>query len=195
MIRAVRPASVARQPADMIAGWNITPNAPYTLSLAPSASACAVLLLDRAGVLAATGAAVTGADQPVVLFPAPGRSLGMLDPDLGWHLRISSIGAEPAAIIELEAMVDLPDEIHPVYQHTELALVRAKAAVDAGTHHIDEAEVYAPLLSPLALGAVGAAVWDGETSVGQVESLTFEASPIGMADSVVLRSYTAIRGD
>lgn len=69
MIRALRITPMCLDdPGGMLTGWNVAPAAAWTLTLAPSASACAVMLWNAdMTVLIATGAAVVGASKPVTL--------------------------------------------------------------------------------------------------------------------------------
>ncbi|HSW65233.1 MAG TPA: Ig-like domain-containing protein [Dissulfurispiraceae bacterium] len=148
------------------------------------------VILSRGGVIVATGGCLPGTDQPVMLAPAPGQTLGRIDADLPWHMLISS-PAIPASVT-LAAMVDLPDEIHPVYQSDTLALTRATGLIDNGTHITADITVTCPLGLGAGLGAVVAVPVDGQTVTGQVESITWTATPDGAIETAVIRRHVAI---
>lgn len=190
MIRAIRPAAVAQADASMISGWNITPNADYILSLTPGPASCAVLLLHK-GAVVASGAGLVGAEQPVILSPH-GVEIGMLDEELGWHLKISTTGTEAPINIPLGPMVDLPDELQPMYADTALALARATAAIDQGTHITEDVQVLCPRGSRLRLGESAQVPIDSDLVSGQVESAAWAATPDGDTLTLTVRRYTAI---
>lgn len=191
MIRAIRISTMCTPACSLLAGYNIVPASDYFLALAPGSTACGVLLFNAdQSELLASGAALAGVRQPVVLVPV-GPQIGMVDVELGWHLLISSTGTEPAQVIRLSA-VDLPDEIHPIYIDDELGLARATALIDEHTYYADDVRIMAPLLAQIAPGDMAAANWNGQTLAGQVDSQGFEATPDGCADIVTLRRLTPI---
>lgn len=193
MIRAIRIAPMAQADASLITGWNIAPNVAYLVVLSPSASACGVALFSEDGAtLIASGAAATGTDQPAMLYPYTGQSVGGVDADLGWHLLITSAGTEGRQEMVVGPAVDLPDEIHPVYGDDDLALARAKAAIDESAHYIDDVSVTCPLGLGAGLGDVASVPVDGDAVVGQVESVTWTGAPAGTTEAAVIRRHTAI---
>ena len=193
MIRAIRPNAMARDDARLVSGGNIAPNLAYTVVLLPGSASCGVLLYDEDGsTLVATGAALVGTQQPCVLLPQSGQGVGMVDADLGWHLLITTTGTESQRTIRIGPAVDLPDEIHPVYGDDALALARAKAAIDAAAHYIDDITVTCPLGLGAGLGDVVSVPVDGVAVVGQVESITWTATPDGATETAVIRRHVAI---
>lgn len=193
MIRAIRPSAMAQDDASLITGWNVSPNVSYTVRLLPGSTSCGVLVYDEDGsTLLASGAALTGTDQPCVLVAQPGVTGGMVDADLGWHLLVTTTGAEPPRTIRIGPAVDLPDEIHPVYGDDGLALVRATAAINEATHYIDDVTVTCPLGLGAELGAVASVPVDGVAVVGQVESITWTGTPDGVLEQAVIRRHVAI---
>ncbi len=193
MIRAIRPNAMARDDATMISGWNIAPNLAYVLRLLPGEAACGALLYDETGTtMIATGAAPVGTGQPCVLLPQAGQAIGMVDADLGWHLRLTITCTESQRTIRIGPAVDLPDEIHPVYGDDELALARATAAIDPAAHYIDDIAVTCPLGLGAELGDVVSVPVDGAAVVGQVESITWTATPGGAIEQAVIRRHIAI---
>lgn len=192
MIRAIRHNAMAQDDAAMVSGWNIAPNLPYVLRLLPGASSCGVLLYSVDNVLIATGAALTGTDQPCILLPQAGQTLGMVDDDLGWHLLVTSTGIESQRTIRIGPAVDLPDEIHPVYGDDTMALVRATAAIDVAAHYIDDVTVSCPLGIGGGFGDIVSVPVDGVAVVGQVESITWTATPDGVTEQAVIRRHVAI---
>ncbi|MGE4442130.1 MAG: Ig-like domain-containing protein [Desulfomicrobium sp.] len=186
MIRAHRVAATAQDEASMVSGWNVAPNVDYSVTLLPGAISCGVLVYAD-GALVASGAALTGTDQPCVLLPQGGYALGMIDAELGWHLLLTTVGTESQRTIRINPAVDLPDEIHPVYADDDLALVRATAGIDGAAHYIDDATV----MCPLGLGA-----WIGDIVsvpvVGQVETITWTATSEGASETAVVRRHVAI---
>lgn len=196
MIRAIRPSAMAQDDAAIVSGWNVAPNVAYTLLLLPGSSSCGVLLYAGDGsTLIATGAALTGTAQPCVLLPQTGQTVEMVDGDLGWHLLITTIGTESQRTIRLGPAVDLPDEIHPVYGDDGLALARATAAIDAAAHYVDDIAVTCPLGLGAGLGDVVSVPVDGAAVVGQVESITWTATPDGTTEQAVIRRHVAIAPD
>lgn len=189
MIRAIRPTATADTPVEWLAGWNVAPNDNYQVDVTPSAATVGVIL-SRGGVIVATGGCLPGTDQPVMLAPVPGQILDRIDTDLPWHLLISS-PAGPASVT-LAAMVDLPDEIHPIYQSDTLALSRATGLIDHGTHITADTTVTCPLGLGAGLGAVVAVPVDGQTVTGQVESITWAATPDGAIEQAVIRQHIPI---
>ena len=195
MIRAHRIAAQAQDDAGLISGWNIAPNIDYTLILAPSLSACGVLLYDAdMSVLIASGAALVGDGQPCVLIPQQG-DVGMVDAELGWHLLLSTVGTEAQREIHIGPSVDLPDENHPIYADDDLTLARATAAIDAAAHYSDVVTVSCPLGLGAGLGDVVGVPVDGVAVVGQIESIQWTATPAGAIDTAVIRRHIAIAPD
>lgn len=196
MIRAIRPNAMAQDDAALIAGWNIAPNIAYTLRLLPGSASCGVLLYDEAGAtLIATGAALTGTAQPCVLLPQTGQTVGMVDADLGWHLLLTTAGAESQRTIRLGPAVDLPDEIHPIYGVDGLALARATAAIDAAAHYADNINTTCPNGLGAGLGAVVSVPVDGAALKGQADGITWTATPDGASEQAVIRRHVAIAPD
>jgi VCBS repeat-containing protein len=193
MIRAVRPQAMAQDDASLISGWNISPNLAYTLQLNPASSACGVLLCneDQSAIIA-SGAGLVGTDQPVILHPYSGQAIGMVDADLGWHLLLTTDGTEYPRTITIGPAVDLPDEIHPVYGDDAMGLVRATAAIDGAAHYRDDVTVSCPLGLGAGLGDVVSVPVDGAATVGQVESVTWTATPDGTSEQAVIRRHVAI---
>jgi VCBS repeat-containing protein len=184
---------MAHADASLVTGWNIAPNLAYTLLLLPGASSCGVLLYDDdASTLVASGAALTGTEQPCVLIPQTGQTIEMVDADLGWHLLLTTTGTESQRTIRIGPAVDLPDEIHPVYGDDGMALARATAAIDAATHYVDDVTVTCPLGLGAGLGDVVSVPVDGAEVVGQVESITWTATPDGTTETAVIRRHVAI---
>lgn len=193
MIRAIRPNAVAQDDANMIVGWNIAPNVAYTVILLPGASACGVLIYDEDGsILIASGSALVGTDQPCVLSPQSGQTIGMVDVALGWHLLLTTVGTESQRTIRIGPMVDLPDEIHPVYGDDDMAASRATAAIDDGAHYIDDVTVSCPLGLGASLGDVVSVPVEGEQVIGQVESISWVGGPDGGIETAVIRRHVAI---
>lgn len=196
MIRAIRPNAMAQDDASMISGWNIAPNVEYFLRLLPSSVSCGVFLYAADGAtLIASGAALAGTGQPCILIPQTGQTVEMVDADLGWHLLLTTTGTESQRTIRLGPAVDLPDEIHPVYGEDGLAMVRATAAIDTAAHYIDDITVTCPLGLGAGLGNVVSVQVDGATVVGQVESITWAATPDGTTEQAVIRRHVAIAPD
>ena len=192
MIRAIRINSMCLDDHQgMLTGWNVLPDKPWRLTLSPSSNACGVLLWDG-GTIVATGAALTGVNQPCVLVPSVGQSLDMLDPDLGWHLLISTIGTEAPLSIDMDPVVDLSDVIHPIYQAETLAQARATADIDAATHYVDKITFSCPHGLGAGLGAVVGLDVDDQGRTGQVESLIFTGRPDGWEDLAIIKHYVAI---
>lgn len=192
MIRAIRPNAMAQDDAAPVAGWNISPNVAWSLTILPGPSSCGVLLTDAEGVLVASGAALTGTAQACVLTAQAGQSIGMVDPDLGWHLLLTTGGTEPTRSIGIGPAVDLPDEIHPIYAADDLALARATDAINQAAHYADEITVTCPLGLGAGLGEVVSAPVDGVATIGQVESITWTATATSMAESATIRRHVAI---
>lgn len=193
MIRAIRPAAMAQDDASPIRGWNVAPNVAYVLRLLPGSSSCGVFLYAEDGTtMVASGAALVGTEQPCILIPQAGQTIGMLDSDLGWHLLLTMEGIGSPREIRIGPAVDLPDEIHPVYGEDALALVRATAAIDAAAHYLDDVTVSCPLGLGAGLGDVVSVPVDGTAVVGQVESITWTATPDGAIEQAVIRRHVAI---
>lgn len=193
MIRAIRIAPMAQDDAGLITGWNLTPNEEYAVALLPGDSACGVLVYDEVGgTLLASGAALVGTDQPCVLTAHGSTDIGMLDADLGWHLLLTTTGTEAQRTVRIGPAVDLPDEVHPVYQDDDLALARATAAINDAAHYVDEVTVSCPTGLGAWLGDVVSVPVDGEEVVGQVESITFTGTPDGAMETAVIRRHVAI---
>jgi VCBS repeat-containing protein len=179
----------------MVPGWNISPNVGYLLVIVPGVSSCAVILYKDDGALVASGAALTGTEQPCVLVPQFGQNLGMVDVELGWHLLVTTTGTESQRAIRIGPAVDLPDEIHPVYSDENMALARATAAIDEAAHYRDDMAVACPLGLNATLGAVVSAPVDGVPLVGQAESITWTGTPDGTSEPAVIRRHVAIAPD
>ena len=192
MIRAHRVNATAQDDASFISGWNITPNVAYSLLILPGPASCGVLLYSEDGTLVASGAALAGTEQPCVLLPQTGQTIGMVDADLGWHLLLTTIGTESQREIRINPAVDLPDEIHPVYGDDDLGLARATAGVDEAAHYRDDVTVSCPLGLGAGMGDIVSVPVDGVAVVGQVESITWTATPDGVTEQVVIRRYVAI---
>lgn len=192
MIRAHRVAATAQDDASLIGGWNIAPNGAYSVALTPGPSSCGVFLFAEDGELVASGAALAGTEQPCILYPQSGHTIGMVDADLGWHVLLSTDGTESQRTIRINQTVDLPDEIHPIYGDDTLALVRATAGIDASTHNGDDLTVSCPLGLGAGLGAVASVPVDGAAVVGQVESVTWTGTPNVAPDQAVVRRHVAI---
>jgi hypothetical protein len=116
----------------------------------------------------------------------------MLDADLGWHLLLTTTGTESLRTIRIGPAVDLPDEIHPVYGTDALALARATAAIDSAAHYIDDVTVTCPLGLGAGLGDVVSVPVDDAAVVGQVESITWTATPDGAIEQAVIRRHVTI---
>jgi hypothetical protein len=194
MIRAIRPNAAAQDDATMLSGWNLAPNIAYTLTLVPGAVSCAVLLYDEDGdTLIASGAALAGTEQPCVLRPQTGQTVSMVDEALGWHLLVTTTGTESQRTVRIGPMVDLPDEIHPIFGgDDDMALARATAAIDEGAHYRDDVTVTCPLGLGAGLGDTVSVPVDSDAVTGQVESITWTATPDGASDLTVIRRHVAI---
>jgi VCBS repeat-containing protein len=193
MIRAIRPNAVAQDDAALITGWNIAPNVAYTITLLPGASACGVLLYDEDGsTLIASGSALAGTSQPCTLTPQTGQTISVMDADLSWHLLLTTAGTESQRTIRIGPMVDLPDEIHPVYGDDDMSAARATAAINEGAHYIDGITVSCPLGLGAGLGDVVSVPVDGEQVIGQVESISWVGTPDGATETAVIRRHVAI---
>lgn len=196
MIRAIRPNAMAQDDAALISGWNIAPNIEYIVRLLPGPTLCGVLVYDKADTaLIASGAALVGTAQPCILIPQTGQTISLVDADLGWHLLLTTTGTESQRTIRLGPAVDLPDEIHPVYGADDLAVVRATAAINGAAHYIDDVTVTCPLGLGAGIGDVASVPVDGAAVVGQVESVTWTATPDGAIEQPVIRRYVAIAPD
>ena len=184
---------MAQDDASLITGWNVSPNVGYTVVLTPGATACGALLFDAdMTALVASGAGLVGTDQPVILLPQTGQAIGMVDADLGWHLLLTTTGTEAQQTIRIGPAVDLPDEIHPIYTDDNTALARATAAINAGASYVDDVTVACPLGLGAGIGDVVSVPVDGVAVVGQVESITWTATPDGATAQTVIRRHTAI---
>lgn len=192
MIRAHRVNATAQDDASLISGWNIAPNLPYVLRLLPGPASCGALLYSDDNVLAASGAALVGTEQPCVLIPQTGQSVDMVDADLGWHLLLTTTGTESQRTIRLGPAVDLPDEIHPIYGGDGLAMARATAAIDEAAHYRDDVTATCPLGLGAGLGDIASVPVDGVAVVGQVESVTWAGMPDGVTEQAVIRRHVAI---
>lgn len=191
MIRAHRIAATAQDDTSLLGGWNISPNLAYALVLLPGPSSCGVLLYaDNA--LVATGAALTGTDQPCVLTSQAGQTIEMVDAELGWHLLLTTVGTEVQREIRINPSVDLPDEIHPVYGDDGMGLARATAAIDEAAHYRDDVPVNCPLGLGAGCGDIVSAPVDGAAVVGQVESITWAGTPDGTSEQAMIRRHVAI---
>jgi VCBS repeat-containing protein len=116
----------------------------------------------------------------------------MVDADLGWHLLLTTVGTEAHREIRINPAVDLPDEIHPVYGDDDMGLARATAAIDEAAHYRDDVTATCPLGLGASLGDVASVPVDGVAVVGQVESITWTATPDGMPEQAVIRRHVAI---
>jgi hypothetical protein len=185
---------MAQDDASLVRGWNIAPNLAYVLRLLPGSASCGVLLYDETGAtLVASGAALVGTEQPCVLIPQTGQTVSMVDDALGWHLLLTTTGTESQRTVRIGPMVDLPDEIHPVYGgDDDMALARATAAIDEGAHYRDDVTVTCPLGLGAGLGDTVSVPVGDETVTGQVESITWTATPDGASDLAVIRRHVAI---
>ena len=193
MIRAIRPSAVARDDASLLTGWNIAPNVGYTVSLSATTSAVVIILSSADGsALIGSGLALVGTDQPVIITPMTGQTIGMVDADLGWHLLVTTSGTEGERTITIDPMVDLADEIHPIYTDDDMALARATAAINSGASYVDDVSVNCPLGIGGGIGAVASAPVDGVAVVGQVESVTWSGTPDGTIETAVIRRHTPI---
>lgn len=192
MIRAHRVSATAQDDASLVSGWNISPNVTYILRLLPGESSCGVLLFDEDNALVASGAALVGTEQPCVLTSQTGQAVEMVDAELGWHLLLTTIGTESQREIRINPAVDLPDEIHPAYADDDMALARATAAIDEAAHYRDDVTVSCPLGLGAGLGDVVSVPVDGVAVVGQVESITWTATPDGVTEQGVIRRSVAI---
>lgn len=196
MIRAIRPSAVARDDASLLTGWNIAPNVGYTVSLSVTASAVVVILANSDGsTLIGSGLALVGTNQPMTITPVSGQTVGMVDTDLGWHMLVTTDGTEGERTITIDPMVDLADEIHPIYTDDNMALARATAAINAGACYVDDVSVSCPLGLGAGLGGVVSAPVDGAAMIGQVESVTWTATPDGTSEMAVIRRHTPIAPD
>ena len=192
MIRAHRVNATAQDDARLISGWNLAPNLPYILRLLPGPASCGVLIYDADNALIASGAALAGTEQPCVLIPQTGQTVEMVDADLGWHLLLTTDGTESQREIRISPAVDLPDEIHPIYGDDDMALARASAAIDEAAHYRDDVTVSCPLGLGAGLVDVVSVPVDGAAIVGQVESITWTATPDGASEQAVIRRHVAI---
>ena len=192
MIRAHRVSATAQDDASLVAGWNVAPNVAYILRLLPGVASCGVLLYDENSVLVASGAALSGTEQPCVLTPQAGQAVGMVDADLNWHLLLTTTGTESQRTIRIAPSVDLPDEIHPVYADADMGLARAIAAIDEAAHYRDDVTVSCPLGLGAGLGDVVSAPVDDVPVAGQAESATWTATPGGTTEQGVIRRHVAI---
>jgi hypothetical protein len=116
----------------------------------------------------------------------------MVDADLGWHLLLTTAGTELQRTIRIGPTVDLPDEVHPAYADDDMALARATAAIDGAAHYLDDVAVACPRGLGAGLGDVVSVPVDGTAVVGQVESVTWTATPDGTPDQVMIRRHVAI---
>lgn len=193
MIRAIRPNAMAQDDASLISGWNISPNIAYTVQLNPGESACGVLLYNEGQtVIIASGAGLVGTDQPVILHPYFGRTIGTVDADLGWHMMLTTEGIESPRTVRIGPAVDLPDEIHPIYGNDDLAVARARAGIDEHAHYPEDISVTCPLGFDAWIGDVVSVPVDGAAAVGQAESVTWAGSPNGTTEAVVIQRHVAI---
>lgn len=196
MTTYVRPAAVALDDADIIVGWNISPNVGYTVQLIVMSTTVVALLYDAAGTdLLASGVCTVGADQPIMLVPYMGGVVGMHDAGLGWHLLVTTEGTEGERTIRIESMVDLTARTHPVYADDDLALAVATAEIDAGTHYMRDITVVCPAGTTAALGDISSASIDGTALVGQVTSISRSGDANSTSATFVIREQTQIRPD
>ena len=196
MTTYVRPAASARDDADMIVGWNISPNTGYTLQLSVTSSGAVVLLLSADGsTLIGSGTTSIGAAQPVTITPVSGRAVDMADPSLGWHLLLTTDGTEGERSITMDPIVDLPARTHPVYADDGLSLSVATADINAGTHYTQDVVASCPLGFGASVGDTASVPVDGSAVVGQVESVTWTGTPDGSTAQSVIRAHIPIRPD
>lgn len=196
MTTYVRPAASARDDADMIVGWNISPNTGYTLQLSVTASGAVVLLLSTDGsTLIGSGTTSIGAAQPVTVTPVSGQAVDMADPSLGWHLLLTTDGTEGTRSITLDPLVDLPARTNPVYADDGLSLAVATADINAGTHYTQDVVVSCTLGFVASVGDTASVPVDDVTVVGQVESITWSGTPDGATTQAVIREHIQIRPD
>lgn len=194
MTTYVRPAAVARSDADMIVGWNISPNTGYTLQVTVTSGAVVAILSNADGsALIGSGMALVGVAQPVTITPVSGQTISMADSSLGWHLLITTNGTEGDRTIQIDPMVDLAARTHPVYADDALALAAATADIDAGTHYVRDVTVTCPLEVAAEGGDIVSVPMDGEAVTGQVESVTWSGDADGTSASVVVRAVAQIR--
>jgi VCBS repeat-containing protein len=190
--RFCRPDAVA-ETQGVITAWNISPNLGYVVTVIPAASAAGVLLYDVAGItLVASGSVPTGVGQPCVLYPTSGQALGMVDVALGWHLRLTTAGSGPVRSIAIAPQADLADISHPVYADADLALLRATAEIDAGTHRTRDISFRAALGLEAELADVITVTVDGQTATGFVRSLRRSGGPKGTSVVPTVRVATPI---
>ena len=196
MTTYIRPAAVARDDADMLAGWNISPNTGHTLQLSVTASEAVVLLLSADGsTLIGSGTTSIGAAQPVTITPVSGQAVDMADPSLGWHLLLTTDGTEGARSITMDPIVDLPARTHPVYADDGLSLAVATADINAGTHYTQDVTASCPLGFVAGVGDTASVPVDDVAVVGQVESVTWAGTPDGSTAQAVIREHIQIRPD
>jgi len=196
MIRAHRVNATAQDETTFISGWNISPNVQYSVTIIPGASSCAILLYKGKEELVAAGAFLPGEQQPCVLIPQSGHTVGMVDEELGWHVLLATIhGTEDPRTFRMEPVVDLPDEIHPIYSDDDLAVARARAAIDEAAHYRDDVTATYPLGLGAGLGDVVSVPVDGVPVIGQSESITWTGTPDGSSEQAVIRRHVAIAPD
>jgi hypothetical protein len=116
----------------------------------------------------------------------------MVDAELGWHLLLTTAGTESQREIRINPSVDLPDEIHPIYGDDAMGLARATGAIDEAAHYRDDVAVTCPLGLGAGMGDVVSVPADAVAVVGQVESITWTATPDGATDQAVIRRHVAI---
>ena len=193
MTTYIRPAAVARDDADMIAGWNISPNTGYQLQISATPSGVVVILLSANGsTLLGSGTASIGTAQPVTITPMSGQTLDMADATLGWHILLTTAGSEGDRTITMDAMVDLSARTHPVYADDDLALAVGTADINAGTHYTQDVTASCPLGFGAGVGDTVSVPVDGSAVIGQVESITWTATPDGATTQTVIRRHSAI---
>lgn len=194
MTTYIRPAAVARDDADMVTGWNISPNTGYQLQISATSSGAVVILLSVDGsTLIGSGVAAVGTAQPVTITPMSGQAVGMADTSLGWHILLTTAGTEGDRTITMDAMVDLSARTHPVYVDDDLALAVAAADINAGTHYTQDVTALCPLVFGASVGDMASVPVDGSAVVGQVESVTWTGTPDGSTAQAVIRAHIPIR--
>ncbi len=180
MIRALRPSAITTLP---IAGWNIALTTTATVVIGPSAGGYSLTIV--AGSNTWVGAA--GPTGEVIFAGAtpPPR----LDADVPWWVRINTASVSSYVSGQVSPPVDLPDIVHPVYSDDALAIAAASAAIDGGTHVIDDYEIEFPAGLTVAPGMV---VAEPGGAVGQVEDIAWRATPAYTEATATVRTYTAM---
>lgn len=179
MIRALRPSAITTLP---IVGWNIANTTPVTVALcpAPGGYACTI---------SAGGDTWYGAAKADGKVTFSGGAPPRLDADVPWWVRINTASVSSYVSGQVSPPVDLPDIVHPVYSDDALAIAAASAAIDGGTHVIDDYEIEFPAGLTVAPGMV---VAEPGGAVGQVEDIAWRATPAYTEATATVRTYTAM---